>query len=53
MGVLAVGGTVAVGAFSLFGAIVAADQKNWEAAGTPLIAAALAFGLLANALWRK
>lgn len=52
-GALAVLGTIAVGVGGVAHALIVADKNKWEAAGSGWIAAALAFGLLANALWRR
>ena len=48
---LAVYGTALVGAISLLLGLVALIDGQWDAAGTCFIAAAIAFGALANALF--
>jgi hypothetical protein len=48
---LAVYGSALVGAISLLLGLVAVIGGRWDAAGTCFIAAAIAFGALANALF--
>jgi hypothetical protein len=48
---LAVYGTALVGAISLLLGLVAVIDGQWDAAGACFIAAAIAFGALANALF--
>lgn len=43
-------GSIAVGVLAVGGALFAASQFAWTAAGVNLLAAAVAFGLLANAV---
>ena len=49
---LAVYGSALVGAISLVLGLVATIGSRWDAAGFCFIAAAIAFGALANALFR-
>ncbi|MBI3854286.1 MAG: hypothetical protein HY293_01200 [Planctomycetes bacterium] len=53
VGTFAAFGSLVVGVGSCFYGLVAADKFKWEAAGLCFIAGAIAFGLLANAIWRK
>jgi hypothetical protein len=50
---LATVGAAATGVFALFAALLSFASGQWQAAGVCLIAAALAFGALANALLRR
>jgi len=49
---LAIYGTTVAGILALILALLALFSGRWEAAGTGLVAAAIAFGALANALLR-
>ena len=49
---LAIYGTALVGVISLLVGLVALIGGQWSAAGTCFIASAIAFGALANALFR-
>jgi cyanate permease len=53
VGTFAAFGALVVGVGSAFYGLVAADKGKWEAAGLCFIAAAIALGHLANAIWRK
>jgi hypothetical protein len=49
----AVLGAVLTGVIALLMALAAAGQREWVAAGLCLIASAIAFGHLANAIYRQ
>lgn len=50
---LAVVGALVTGAGSLFGAFVATGNGDFAGGGLFLVAAAVAFGLLCNAVYRR
>ena len=49
---LSIYGGALVGVGGVLGALLAFADGDWQAAGTCLVAAAVAFGALANALFR-
>jgi hypothetical protein len=53
VGGLTVVGGLLTGFLSLAVAALALFVSNWVGAGISLVAAALSFGLLANAVWRQ
>ena len=50
---LVIVGTVAVGLGSVIFAVGMAGEKHFEAAGSGLMASAIALGFAANAIWRR
>ena len=50
---LVIVGTIAVGVGSVIFAVGMVGEKRVEAAGSGLMASAIAFGFAANAIWRR